>query len=181
MNTDVRAQSGMNADRMGRQRLSRRGQRTSWRPVAGLALAAIALACSSVMKAAFAQPVVTLRDVRLANLGLEGGTFQVVLSVYNPNEFNLDASSVSYAVLVDSTEVGNGKAEQRIVIAALDSGEVKLPLHISWATAGPAGQVLMRGGSVLYEVKGEMRIASGVGTITLPYDQRGRFSAMGAR
>ena len=50
---------------------------------------------------------------------------------------------------------------------------------MNWQTAGPAGQSLMRAGTVNYEVKGEMKIESGFGTMTLPYDQRGQFSALG--
>jgi len=148
--------------------------------VIGIVLAVVG-GCATIAKAAFSQPVVSLRDVRVAAIGLDGGTFDVLLSVYNPNEFNLDASSITYSVLVDSAIIGTGSAEERVVVPARDSAVVRLPLHVRWATAGPAGQALMRSGSVLYQVKGEMKIASGVGTMTLPYDQRGRFSALGRR
>ena len=140
-------------------------------------LALAAASCATVAKAAFSQPVVTLHDVRLTAVGFDGGTLQVVLGVWNPNDFDLDASSVTYQVMVDSSVVGSGASQQRILIPARDSAVVRLPVSFNWAGAGAAGQQLMRNGSVLYEVKGAMRIASGVGTITLPYDQRGRFSA----
>jgi len=135
--------------------------------------------CATIAKAAFSQPVVTLRDVRLGAVGFDGGTFEVLISVYNPNDFDLDATSITYSVSVDSAVIGTGNTAQRVVVAARDSSVVTLPLRVSWATAGPAGQSLMRGGPVLYEVKGEMKLASGVGTMTFPYDQRGRFSTLG--
>ncbi len=138
-------------------------------------------ACASVARAAFESPVVTLRDVRLAGVGLEGGTLDVLLSVYNPNDFNLDASRITYSVLVDSALVGSGEADQRVVVPALDSAVVRLPVRFTWQGAGAAGTVLMNRGSVDYRVKGEMQIVSGVGTITLPYDQRGRFGPPGTR
>lgn len=129
-------------------------------------------------KAAFSQPVVALRDVRLSAIGIEGGTLDVLLSVYNPNEYDLDASQITYSVLVDSALVGTGATEQRFVVKAMDSSIVKLPVHFNWNGAGAAGRQLMNNGSVLYEVRGAMKIASGLGTITLPYDQRGRFSSL---
>ena len=134
--------------------------------------------CATLVKAAFETPVVALRDVRLSAVGFDGGTLDVLLSIYNPNEFNLDASQVTYSVLVDSALVGSGATEQRFVVPAKDSSVVRLPVHFTWNGAGAAGRQLMANGSVLYEVKGAMKIASGVGTITLPYDQRGRFSSL---
>ena len=138
-------------------------------------------ACATVAKAAFASPVVTLKDVRLAAVWFEGGTLDVTLGVYNPNDFNLDASRITYSLLVDTALVGSGEAEARVVVPPLDSAVVRLPVRFTWQGVGAAGCAMMDRGAVDYRVRGEMRIASGVGTIMLPYDQRGRFGAPGAR
>ena len=138
-------------------------------------------ACATVAKAAFASPVVTLKDVRLAAVGCEGGTLDVLLNVYNPNDFELDASRITYSVLVDTALVGSGEAEARVVVLPLDSAVVRLPVRFTWQGVGAASRTMMDRGAVDYRVRGEMKIASGVGTITLPYDQRGRFGAPGAR
>ena len=151
------------------------------RVLATLGLAAIGLtgwACATMAKAAFSQPVVALRDVRLSSVGFDGGTLDVLLSVYNPNEYDLDASQMTYAVLVDSSVVGQGATDQRWVVPAKDSAVVRLPVKFSWQGAGAAGQHLLNSGSVLYEVRGAMKIASGLGTFTLPYDQRGSFRSL---
>ena len=44
-----------------------------------------AYGCATIGRNAFAQPVVTLRDVKLQGIGFTGGSFDVILSVYNPN------------------------------------------------------------------------------------------------
>ena len=153
----------------------------SRRLVVALAVAAIAAGgwgCATMAKAAFSQPVVALRDVRLSAVGFDGGTLDVLLSVYNPNEYDLDASQMTYAVLVDSSVVGQGATDRRWVVPAKDSAVVRLPVQFTWDGAGAAGRHLMSSGSVLYEVKGAMKIASGLGTITLPYDQHGSFRSL---
>jgi LEA14-like dessication related protein len=135
--------------------------------------------CQSVVRAAFASPVVALRDVQIGGFGITGGTINVVLSVYNPNEFNLDASSITYSVVVDSTVLGAGQSEQRVIIPARDSAIVRLPVQFGWDAVSGAGQKLLNTGSLKYQVKGEMKVASGVGTVTIPYDQAGYFSGLG--
>jgi hypothetical protein len=62
-----------------------------------------------------------------------------------------------------------------------DSAAVRLPVVFTWAGLGAANAILLSRGEVEYRVKGAMRVESGVGTITLPYDQRGRFGAPAPR
>ena len=137
-----------------------------------------AAGCQAVTKALFTQPVVTLKDVHLASTGLGGGTLDVLVSVYNPNAYDLDASQLTYAVIVDSAEVGSGATTQRVLVPARTSALVHLPVDFTWSAAGSLGRELMANGSVLYEVRGTLQVASGVGTIAIPYDQRGRFRSL---
>src|SRR6185503_11721392 len=77
--------------------------------VAAAAVAvSVAAGCSTLGKAAFADPVVTLKDVKVVGIGLTGGNVDVVLSVYNPNGFRLDATKLTYNLFVDSTKLGDG-------------------------------------------------------------------------
>ena len=76
----------------------------------GLAAAAAfgAYGCASIGRNAFAEPVVTLRDVKLQGIGMTGGSFDVILSVYNPNGYRLDATQLNYNLFVDSLRFANG-------------------------------------------------------------------------
>ena len=67
-------------------------------------------ACSKLGSAAFEQPVVNLRDVKIRGVGLSGGNLDVVLSVYNPNHYRLDATRLTYKVNLagDSISLANG-------------------------------------------------------------------------
>ncbi|HJU69165.1 MAG TPA: LEA type 2 family protein [Gemmatimonadaceae bacterium] len=138
-----------------------------------------AYGCASVARNAFAQPVVTLRDVKLQGIGLTGGSFDVVLSVYNPNGYRLDATQLNYNLFVDSLRFANGTLQQQFTVQEKDSTLVRVPVSFSYAGVGEAGRQLLNTGSVNYRVAGEVTVATPVGSFRVPYDRTGRFSTLG--
>src|SRR5919199_5345343 len=155
------------------------------RKVVLLATGALALAsgagitaCASLGRQAFAQPVVTLKDVRLNGIGLTGGSMDVVLNVYNPNHFRLDATRLNYTVLVDSVQFATGTLDQRFTVQESDSTAVTIPVSFTYAGVGQAGRQLLNTGSVNYRVRGDVTVGTVLGSYTVPYDRTGRFSAL---
>lgn len=147
--------------------------------IAVLAGTAISGLCQASGHPVLSQPRVALLDVRLASTGFEGGALDVLLSVYNPNPYDLDISQMTYSVIVDSAEVGSGQTTQRVLIKARDSAMVHLPVAFSWAHAASAGRIWTANGSVLYEVKGSIHAAATqVGPVTIPFDQHGQFRSL---
>lgn len=152
------------------------------RKVALLAMAVVigaTTACSSLGLNGFQDPVVTLKDVRVNGLGLTGGNLDIVMNVYNPNHFRLDATRMTYRLYVDTIPFGSGATDSKFAVQSKDSTEVRLPLSFTWAGIGTAGRELMNTGSVPYRVTGDITVGSSVGTFTLKYDRTGRYSAMG--
>src|SRR4029078_4889350 len=66
--------------------------------VAAEAVVTAGVACSTLGRAGFEQPVVHLRDVKVRGLGLTGGSLDVLLSVYNPDHYRLDATRLTHQV-----------------------------------------------------------------------------------
>lgn len=144
-----------------------------------LVTAAVALgagACATLGRQAFREPVVTFRDIQVEGLGLTGGTLDVILSVYNPNGYRLDATRVRYNLLVGDTPLGGGVLDSRFTVRAGDSTIVKLPVTLDYKGLSAAGKELMAKGSVDYRVRGDVTVATGAGSFTVPYDRTGRFS-----
>jgi LEA14-like dessication related protein len=147
--------------------------------IVALAVTSIGGLCQTSGHPVLTQPRVALLDVRLSSTSFEGGTLDVLLSVYNPNPYDLDISQMTYSVIVDSAEVGNGQTTQRVLIKARDSAMVHLPVAFSWMHAASAGRILTANGSVLYEVKGAIHAAATkVGPVTIPFDQHGQFKSL---
>lgn len=148
--------------------------------IAVAAFAALALGgCASLGLGGFKEPVVHFNDARIRGLGLSGGAVDVVLSVYNPNGFNLNASRLTYKLMVENTEVGDGALRDAFRVKDRDSTFVTIPVNFTYAGLGAAGRQLLQNGSVNYRVIGDFTVNTPVGSFTRPYDQRGRFSSFG--
>jgi len=132
--------------------------------------------CSKVGKQMLREPVVTLKDVRLVGIGVTGGTLDVFLNVFNPNEFRLDGSRLTYQVFADSTAVGSGTLDQQFTVQNGDSTTIRLPLTFTYTGLGAAARQIQNQGSVNYRVKGEIEVATPIGKFTRPYDQSGRYT-----
>jgi LEA14-like dessication related protein len=137
-----------------------------------------AVACSAIGRAAFSAPVVSLKELTVTGIGLTGGSVDVVLSIYNPNHFKLDALSMTYRVDIDSTQLGTGALDKRFVVEAGDSSVVRLPVKFSYAGLGAAGRTLLADGTVNYRVRGDFTVGTPLGNFTRPYDRTGHYSSV---
>jgi LEA14-like dessication related protein len=144
-----------------------------------IAVTLVVAACSALGRQAFQNPVVNLRDVRVLGLGTSGGQLEVQLSVYNPNNFRLDASRLTYRVFVgDSVGLASGAVDTRTSVQASDSTIVKVPVSFTYMGLGAAATQLMRTGAVNYKVNGDVTVGSVVGNFTVPYSTTGQFNTM---
>jgi LEA14-like dessication related protein len=147
----------------------------------GAATAAIAVVagCSVLGKQAFQQPVVHLQDVKVNGVGLTGGNLDVKLSVYNPNGYRLDATRMTYNVMVgDSVRFATGTVDSRFTVNENDSSTVTIPVSFTYSGIGAAGRQLINTGGVNYRVNGDVTVGTVVGNFTVPYSSTGRFNAL---
>jgi len=137
--------------------------------------------CSALGRAAFQNPIVSLKDVRVRGLGLTGGQLDVLLSVYNPNHYRLDATHLTYRLNMagDSITIADGSTDNRFTVQDSDSTTVTIPVSFSYAGLGAAGRSLLNTGAVNYHVLGDVTVGSPVGSFTVPYTSTGRFTTTG--
>ena len=148
--------------------------------LAAAALAVFAIAgCASLGMGGFQEPIVTFKDLRVRGLGITGGSIDAYLNIYNPNGFKLDATRLSYKVLVGENPLGTGVLDSRFTVQDKDSTTVRIPIDFTYAGVGAAGRQMMQSGSVPYTVTGDVTVATPVGNYTVPYTGSGRFSAFG--
>jgi LEA14-like dessication related protein len=142
--------------------------------------AAVAVGCSALGRQAFQQPIVHLQVVRVNGLGLTGGNLDVKLSVYNPNGYRMDATRMSYNVVVgDSVKFATGTVDNRFTVNGNDSSIVTIPVNFTYSGIGAAGRQLINTGGVNYHVDGDVTVGTVVGNFTVPYSSTGRFNAVG--
>ncbi len=153
-------------------------RRTARRVLLAVSAAAVLGGCAALGRATFAEPMVELREVQVVGLGIDGGSLDVILSVYNPNRFALDATRLTYRVDVDSVQLGSGALDSKFVVARGDTSLVRLPVRFTYRGLGQAGRQLLASGTVNYRVRGDMSVGTPIGTFTRPYDRSGRFNTM---
>lgn len=149
------------------------------RAACALAFAIVAVSgCATLKRQAFAAPVITTKDVRMGGLGTLGGRIDVVLSMYNPNGYRIDADAIHYKVLVDTLELGSGTIDQRITMLKKDSTELRIPVSFGLREVLAASALLTQRGSLEFQLLGDVRVATPFGGVTRKIDQRGTFDGV---
>jgi LEA14-like dessication related protein len=147
--------------------------------LSAVTVAAAAAGCASIARQAFQEPVVSVRDVRLNGIGLTGGSIDVALAVYNPNNYRLDATRVTYQLLFDTVTFATGALTERQTVQGRDTLRVTIPVNFSYRGVGEAGRQILNTGSVNYRLLGDVTVGSPLGNFTVPYSTSGRFSTLG--
>lgn len=161
--------------------------RTSVRSLAILAVVAAALGCggnssdNTEEPIPFDQPDVALRDVKISGVGILGGSLQVVLHVYNPNGYALEAPRVAYRVYLSDVDLAQGITDLDVTVPARDSATVLVPASFSYLSIGHAGRALMNTGSAPYHVLGRITVGTPYGRLSFPYDRIGTFATLAGR
>ena len=141
-------------------------------------LALGATGCARFYRSAFQNPVVELKDVRVKGIGLQGGSLDVVLEVFNPNDYRIDASHVTYTVFADSLQVATGEVTKLVTLENKKASTVVLPVNFSMRELSQAAGILLQRGSVDYTVQGDFTLATPFGSITRPYKSKGRYDTL---
>ena len=120
----------------------------------GIAMAAVATTagCKTLARQAFANPVVEVKDVRVKGVGTQGGSLDLVLDVYNPNEYRIDARRISYSVVVDSSEIATGEIERLVTLTDKGHSEIVVPVNFTYAAVQKAVMKFALRGSLDYRV-----------------------------
>lgn len=144
-----------------------------------MATAAVGAGCATLGLGRFVEPVVNFKDLRLTGLGTQGGALEIVLSVYNPNQFNLETVRLTYQLTIDGTRFGEGALDSRLTVPRGDSTDIRIPLSFTYAGIGAAGMQIVQTGAVNYRVEGDITVATPIGNFTRPYGQNARFTVFG--
>jgi LEA14-like dessication related protein len=146
--------------------------------LAALSILAVA-GCATLGLGGFKEPLVHFNDAKIRGLGLSGGSVDVILSVYNPNKFDLNATRLTYKLFVENSLLGSGALNNAFKVGDNDSTYVTIPVDFTYAGLGAAGRELLTRGTINYRVTGDFTVATPLGNFTRPYDQTGRFSSFG--
>src|SRR5919107_2276991 len=127
------------------------------------ALAFGTAACSSLLKNSFSEPVVNFRGLTVQSLGLSGGSLEVQLGVYNPNGYDLNATRLTYNLLLDEIQFGSGELNEQLTVQKNDTTVVRVPIDFTYRGVGEAGRQLLNTGAVRYQIRGDISVSTPIG------------------
>ena len=146
-----------------------------------LIVAAVSLtACQRIQK-----PTIELTGIRLAGIGLRGATFMAELSVDNPNNFAIEADSITYTFEASNpngpeawTPVTSGTSRERQRVEAGAKTMVAVPIEFRYEDiSGPVRAILDKG-TFSYRVSGYVMLRK-PHRLRVPFQHTGHLSMGG--
>ena len=103
----------------------------------------------------------------------------MVVSLYNPNGYRLDATHLNYKFYVDTILLASGEVTDHYAFLPKDSTTVRIPVALNFNAVGRAQRVVTQAGGIVdYEVVGDVTAASIIGSsrTVIPFRSPGHFS-----
>lgn len=141
-----------------------------------LALVALSVACGpgTVNPLSLLQPDVRLHHLAVRNVGLSGGTLDVVLAFHNPNPINLQGTRIQAGLDIEGSHFGDIDLSNPFSLAGKDTTMLTLPLTFRWSGVATAVRSALDYGAVNYAIKGTASItAPGVPAFDVPFTGQG--------
>ena len=92
----------------------------------------------------FDEPVIQLKEVRITGIGLSGGTLDLALDVFNPNEFRLRSTRLEVGIDLENVHFGDALVETPLELPSQQHTLVVVPVRFEWAgvSAGARGLLM---------------------------------------
>jgi LEA14-like dessication related protein len=144
------------------------------RGAAGLLVLGAALAGCAAVGNALRNPEVELEQVVVRDVGLRGGSLDLLVGVENPNAFDLRGTEVELGFDVEGSHVGDVRYADDFSVNSGGRTTLTLPLRFEWAGVGSALRTALSQGDIPYEMKGQIRLQTPWGAQSVPFTREGR-------
>jgi LEA14-like dessication related protein len=140
----------------------------------GACLAAALLAGCAGLPDLFTPPALHLDRVVVRGLGVTGGAMDLVLGVYNPNQFAVRGTRLQVGFDVEGSHVGDVEYDDDFQVQKGDTTQLTLPLRFEWSGLAGAAKTVLASGDIPYTLKGQLTVATPLGDRVVPFTREGR-------
>jgi LEA14-like dessication related protein len=125
---------------------------------------ALAVGCATLGRALhFTEPDVSLQEIRITGLGLTGGTLDLALDVFNPNDYRLRSTRLSVGIDLEDVHFGDALLEVPVELPAGQHTLVTLPVTFEWAGIGAGARALLTRQGIRYGLTGVVGLDTPLG------------------
>jgi LEA14-like dessication related protein len=160
-----------------RSRAERRGHRRyglRYPALSFLLAVAGALGGCAALGNTLEEPGVRLERVIVRDVGVRGGSLDLMVEVDNPNGFDLRGTEVELGFDVEGSHVGDVRYDDDFSVDRGGSTTLTLPMRFEWAGVGSALRTALSYGEIPYRMKGQIRLQTPWGAHSVPFTREGR-------
>ncbi len=118
-------------------------------------------------------PEISVENLRINRLGLDGVDLVLALKVGNSNSFPIRLDGLDYNLKLANSSLIKGGSTTPFSVAANNNGQMVLNLSLNYAQIGALMQALRSSNSMPIEFNSLMKLPGINGGTTLPYDWKG--------
>jgi len=132
----------------------------------------IVLACVVVLLAGcktlgsalhFTEPDVQLKEVQITGIGLSGGTLNLQLDVFNPNDFRLRSTRLELGIDLENVHFGDALLETPLDLPSQQHTLVTVPVRFEWAGVGAGAKGLLTRQAIRFGLTGTAFLGTPLG------------------
>jgi len=126
--------------------------------------AVLAVSCAPLQRALrLEEPAIRLQEVRITGLGLTGGTLDLALDVFNPNDFPLRTIRLELGIDLDQVHFGDAQLETPVELPPLQHSSVRVPVRFEWSGVGAGARGLLTQHAIRYGLTGAATLDTPLG------------------
>lgn len=135
---------------------------------------ALALAACASMPRTFLDPEIQLREVTVRGVGITGGSMDLLVDVYNPNNFDLRGTKLQLGFDVEGSHLGDITYVDEYQVDRGDTTTVSLPMRFNWAGVSAAARAALGYGDIPYKMRGQATVRTPFGDRVVAFTREGR-------
>jgi LEA14-like dessication related protein len=111
----------------------------------------------------FVDPDITLKEIQVTGLGLTGGTLNLALDVFNPNDYQLRTTRLELGIDLEQVHFGDALLETPVELPSQQHSLVTVPVRFEWAGVGAGARALLTRQGVRFGLTGVATIGTPIG------------------
>jgi LEA14-like dessication related protein len=122
----------------------------------------------------FRDPDLHLQRAIVRGVGVTGGTMDLVLGIYNPNQFDLRGTRLQVGIDVQDSHLGDIEYDDQFSVPHGDSTSITLPISFTWSGLAGAARAALDHGDLPYTLKGQLTVDTPFGDRKISFTHEGR-------
>src|SRR5262245_16563045 len=112
---------------------AQKGSRMKWSAAIAGCVAAV-VGCATLQQVLrFQEPTIQLQEIRITGLSLSGGSFDLALDVFNPNDFGLRTIRLQLGIDLEQVHFGDAALDTAVALPGQQHSLVTVPVRFEWA------------------------------------------------